>query len=542
MNQKSPLKAIFAIITVMKRLLILFILLLAPKTVAAAELPLEAPQNFRAQAIENLERVELIWEAPATAGVGYRIYRSTSKGNKGSILADSRAGLNYIDTTVAYSTTYYYTLASFLNTKVESTTAAMAVRPSLAAPGDVKAASTEQGGEIKLTWKRPTLGLILAFNIYRSTDDKGPGSRIAAQQAGEEYIDRTAENGRIYYYRVKAVGSSGREGEASALAIGVASDKKPPRPPTIKGSFSSPDKASLSWSAPAGERNLFYILYRSTSLGAAGDRVVETKNTSYRQAGLPPGAVYYYGVSAIDASGNVSELSQQVKITITAKASATASQKVQNFTAEGTTKAGEILLRWRLPADSKIAYSRIYRSLSPTGEAGQIADKVAGSSYLDKTAIAGQRYYYVARLVGKDALELPPSEQKNATAFDPANRSQRPILEGTKPAKISAPATPLPVKSAPSAGTKVYAYAKPRLGDLALEAALANNLRQALIKRLGANRVPWILNPTLVRAYLYGGYAIDEISRTITQGPGLVHPAIRAVEWRKSAEYQKKNK
>ena len=526
----------------MKRLLILFILLLAPKTVAAAELPLEAPQNFRAQAIENLERVELIWEAPATAGVGYRIYRSTSKGGKGGILADSRAGLNYIDTTVAYGTTYYYTLASFLNTKVESTTAAMAVRPSLAAPGEVKAANTEQGGEIKLTWKRPTLGLILTFNIYRSTDDKRLGSRIAQKQAGEEYLDRTAENGRSYYYRIKAVGASGREGEASALAIGLASDKKPPVPPILKGSFTSPDKASLSWSAPAGERNLSYILYRSTSLGTNGDRVVETKNTSYRQASLPPGAVYYYGVSAIDPSGNISALSPQVKITITAKASATASQKVQNFTAEGTTKAGEILLRWRLPAGNKIAYSRIYRSLSPTGEAGQIADKVTGSSYLDKNAIAGQRYYYLVRLVGKDALELPASEQKNAVAFDPANRSQGSFAASAKPTKLSAPASPVPAKSAPSSGAKIYAYGKPRLADLSLEAALGNNLRRALVKRLGANRVPRVLNSTLVRAYLYGGYTIDEISRTIIQGPGLVHPGIRAVEWRKSAEYQKKNK
>src|SRR3989344_2302752 len=123
---------------------------------------------------------------------------------------------------MAFGTTYYYTLAAFLDAKTESTTPAFAVTPALAAPGNIQAVSTEQGGEIKLAWQRPTLGLVLTFNIYRATDDKSPGSQIARQQAGEEYLDKTAENGRRYYYRVKAVGASGREGTASQLAIGIA--------------------------------------------------------------------------------------------------------------------------------------------------------------------------------------------------------------------------------------------------------------------------------------------------------------------------------
>ena len=78
------------------------------------------------------------------------------------------------------------------------------------------------------------------------------------------------------------------------------------------------------------------------------------------------------------------------------------------------------------------------------------------------------------------------------------------------------------------------------MANLKLEAALANGLRQKLIKKLGAKKVPARLNPVLVRAYIYGGYVIDEIAHTVVNGPGLVHPIIRAGPWRKSAEYKRK--
>jgi hypothetical protein len=43
---------------------------------------------------------------------------------------------------------------------------------------------------------------------------------------------------------------------------------------------------------------------------------------------------------------------------------------------------------------------------------------------------------------------------------------------------------------------------------------------------------------TLVNAYIYGGYTIDEIKNTLVYGPGLVHPTIPAVSWRKVTNYK----
>lgn len=317
--------------------------------------------------------------------------------------------------------------------------------------------------------------------------------------------------------------------------MGIASDSKPPAPPVISGNFENPDRAYVSWSVPPNERGLSYVVYRSQSPGLQGDRIIQTNDTRYRQYNLPLGVTYYYGVTATDGAGNVSELSKQVKIAIGNPSQVAATPKVSNLTAEGTIKAGEILLRWKQPSDNRVVYGRIYRRASESGEAGQIADRVPGSSYLDKIANPGQRYYYFVRLVGKDGTEYQPSEQVSATAFDPANRSQG--FTPTGPTIIR-PATPANTVSAPA--PVAYAYGKPRLANLALETALTNNLRRALIKKFGVKAAPRRINPVLVKAYLYGGYTIDEIADTIQNGPSLVHPNIRAVEWRGSRDYQRR--
>lgn len=517
----------------MKRLFFSLIILLAPALVLAVPAP-EPPINIQINVPANLRRVELNWEASPSAGALYRVYRSESAGNNGSVIADKLVATNYIDTNVNFGTIYYYRLASIDGTVVSALTAPLPISPNLEPPYNITASDTGQGGEIKLAWERPTLGLVLTYNIYRSANEKDLGGRIARELAAVEYYDKNLDNNTRYYYRLKSVDMNGREGAASQVVVISPSDAKPPAPPVMSGNFEKPDRAYLSWSAPPNEKNLSYILYRSTSPDLEGDRVIQTGDRSYRQYNLPLGATFYYGVAAIDGAGNVSKLSNQIKITVAVNNAIVNTPKASNLSAEGTVNSGEVLLRWRLPSDSRVSFARVYRSLSANGEPAQIANRISGSSYLDKLAVPGQRYYYTVRLVGKDGAEYQASDQVNAAAFDPANRSQG--FTPTGPTIIR-PAGP---DNAASALAPEYAYGKPRLANLALEAALSNNLRRALIKKLGVKAVPRVLHRSLIKAYIYGGYTIDEIASTLTAGPGKVHPSIRAVEWRQSREYWRK--
>ena len=79
-----------------------------------------------------------------------------------------------------------------------------------------------------------------------------------------------------------------------------------------------------------------------------------------------------------------------------------------------------------------------------------------------------------------------------------------------------------------------FSYGKPRMKSPSMEKDLAVNLKSELESRLGRSfsisATDWT---TLVNAYIYGGYSIDEIKNTIVYGPGMVHPTIPADKWRK---------
>jgi len=85
-----------------------------------------------------------------------------------------------------------------------------------------------------------------------------------------------------------------------------------------------------------------------------------------------------------------------------------------------------------------------------------------------------------------------------------------------------------------------FSYGKPRVNSLTIERNYALNLRKELIKRIGRDLKVSLKDwRTLVNAYIYGGYSIDEIKNTIVYGPGMVHPTIPAYIWRNSIQYNR---
>ena len=79
-----------------------------------------------------------------------------------------------------------------------------------------------------------------------------------------------------------------------------------------------------------------------------------------------------------------------------------------------------------------------------------------------------------------------------------------------------------------------FSYGRPRLKSPSMEKDLAVKLKAELETRLGrsigVHAKDW---DTIVNAYIYGGYSIDEIKNTLVYGPGMVHPTIPASSWRK---------
>lgn len=84
-----------------------------------------------------------------------------------------------------------------------------------------------------------------------------------------------------------------------------------------------------------------------------------------------------------------------------------------------------------------------------------------------------------------------------------------------------------------------FSYGKPRAA-LNVEKTEADFLKQALKEKTGQKELKISAKNwhTVVNAYIYGGYTIDELAAVISYGAPKVHPTIPASSWRKSADYQ----
>ena len=74
---------------------------------------------------------------------------------------------------------------------------------------------------LDLSWSISAATDIAAYNVYRSEEASGPGTRVNSELLlTPAFRDMNAVPGRIYFYTVTAVDRSGNESSASPPASG----------------------------------------------------------------------------------------------------------------------------------------------------------------------------------------------------------------------------------------------------------------------------------------------------------------------------------
>jgi len=76
------------------------------------------------------------------------------------------------------------------------------------APSGLAAEDTHVGGEVYITWNSIVTSDLDYYELYRATSSEGPYALISKSKS-TSYRDTGLENGRVYYYVVKAVDSAG---------------------------------------------------------------------------------------------------------------------------------------------------------------------------------------------------------------------------------------------------------------------------------------------------------------------------------------------
>ncbi|MCU1308993.1 MAG: Fibronectin, type [Candidatus Angelobacter sp.] len=208
--------------------------------------------------------------------------------------------------------------------------------PSLPPPSVVAAKLLPDA--VQLSWEMPeppqspTLKTNYLYRIVRSSDQpaKGQPARVAiaevpAKRGSELVLDKNFTWEKTYQYRVvgvtQVISREGKklaefEGEDSPAATIVAHDVFPPaRPSGLQAVYSALDTRKfidLTWT-PNEESDLAgYNVYRKDGENIAPVRINTelVKTPSFRDENVAAGNNYIYSVTAVDARGNESPMSE----------------------------------------------------------------------------------------------------------------------------------------------------------------------------------------------------------------------------------------
>lgn len=403
-----------------------------------------APTWFSAEATSE-DEIFLTWTpvtAPPECEVTYTLFRSTDSDQLGDLISENAPDDYFVDTGLAPSTTYHYTLVAFTeygsNDTWPSTQATTftsipvcEARPWRPVGLTAKAGSSNQ---INLAWDPvlPPLGCSLSYALYRDTTSgfsPSSANQVAAQLTRPIFTDTGLSPSTTYYYLVRAtdeVGLSDNSEQVSAttLADGPACTAAPSTPTGAKAIASSSSQINLSWSAvaPPSGCTVSYSVYRSKTSDVTPSVMNQVATglptTSFSDSGLAPSTTYYYLVTASDAAGTSGHSGPVSATTASDATCATIPAAPTGFTAK-TSSSSQIDLSWNAvtpPPGCSVTYA-LFRDTNSTFTPGWgtlIAAQLSKTSYSDVGLAPAVTYYYIMQAV--DAAGISANSAKvNAT-------------------------------------------------------------------------------------------------------------------------------
>ena len=333
-------------------------------------------------------RPTLKWNAVSGAAK-YEVYRSYSE-NGTYTKYSTTTGTSYTNTGyIENGNTYYYKVRA-LDAKgtagAWSSIVSVTYKQTLPAP--TVTGGNDSQGRPTLTWK--AVSGAAKYEVYRARSKDGDYIKYSTV-TGTSYTNTSyIENGNTYYYRVRALNSSGVAGAWSSV-VSVTYKQTLPAP-TVTGGNDAQGRPTLKWNAVTGAAK--YEVYRARSKDGDYIKYSTVTGTSYTNTSyIEDGNTYYYKVRALKSDGTAGAWSSVVSVTY--------KQTLSAPTVTGGNDAqGRPTLKWN--AVSGAAKYEVYRARSKNGEYIKYST-VTGTSYTNTSYIEnGNTYYYKVRALKSD--------------------------------------------------------------------------------------------------------------------------------------------
>ena len=325
----------------------------------------------------------LTWAAVNGAN-GYAVYRSESADSE-FVKVASVSTTKYADTAAENGKTYYYYVIAVKNdaayglrSDVVSTTVELTVvEPVVGA--------RQADGKPTLHWNK--LQNAVSYQVYRATEENGEYVRVFTTK-GLTYTHVSAEAGKTYFYKVKALFADGTNQFSefvSATFRPVSVNFAP-----VAGNRDTDGKPTLHWNKL--QNAVSYQVYRADSKDGKYVRVFTTKGLTYTHISAEAGKTYFYKVKALFADGT-NQFSEFV--------SATFRPVSLNFApvAGNRSTDGKPTLRWN-KLQNAVSY-QVYRADSKDGKYVRVFT-TKGLTYTHVSAQLDKTYYYKVKAVFSD--------------------------------------------------------------------------------------------------------------------------------------------
>ncbi len=247
-------------------------------------------------------QINLTWAASSDAkGVnGYKVYRN-------DVQIGTSVAPSYSDTGLSANTTYTYKVSAYDGSG--NTSAQTAGVPVTTQGGDTTPPSVPTGlsataissTQVNCSWTASTDNVgVTGYKVFRG------GVQIGTS-ATTTYSDTTCSAGQTYSYTVSAYDAASNNSAQSTAAVVTTPDTIAPTAPTgLVATAISRTQCNLAWTASTDNVGVTgYKVFRNAA------QIGTSATTSYSDTTCSPNTTYTYTVSAYDAAGNNSGLSNQ---------------------------------------------------------------------------------------------------------------------------------------------------------------------------------------------------------------------------------------
>ncbi len=275
-------------------------------------------------------------------------------------------GEMFFDSTIVIGQSYIYKVEAIVNgaiTEIGQTSLLQTTTPEII-PTIAELNGRGLDKKVMLSWPRNqqllSSGQVVTYRVYRSDNLLGPyhqrnlygilsvtvtSGDLRSNDSIEEHLDSYLENGRSYFYYVKAVNAFGFESAESITLEIIPGSDLVPSPPTGINAALLGDKLRLEWDAPTDEME-GYNIYKSIDEPNSFEQVYPLSDAVYNTVSnwidfsVAEGNGYYYYLESVN-NGLVSRPSDTIFFYYTDQTPPAAPVSVY-----AEAKSGEITIRW----------------------------------------------------------------------------------------------------------------------------------------------------------------------------------------------------